>query len=169
MPAAKLPSLRLTVSWPVVVPLIAALLLALSMLGHGTPSATGLELGPAPVAGAISNDLAGVAARTPNRRVEVIVQLQPGAAQDLVRARIAAVGGTVFDEVPLINGLGVRMTAGAASALADMAGVRAVSLNAKVVSSGTLDPSKLASAYDQSIRAQKAWEAGFTGKDIGIA
>ncbi|MCW2990783.1 MAG: peptidase, partial [Solirubrobacterales bacterium] len=42
-------------------------------------------------------------------------------------------------------------------------------LNAKVVSSGTLDPSKLASAYDQSIRAQKAWEAGFTGKDIGIA
>jgi serine protease AprX len=143
--------------------------MVVSLLGGKAPAAPSLPIGPAPAAGAVSNDLAGVAARTPGRRIEAIVQLQPGAASDLVRARIAAEGGTVFDEIPLINGLGVRLPAADAAALADMPGVRAVSLNAKVVSSGALDASKLASAYIQSIRAQKAWEVGYTGKGVGIA
>jgi serine protease AprX len=161
----------MTVSWPICVPLLAAVAMLFALAGGKAPAAGQLaaSFGPAPVAGAVSNDLAGVAARTPGRTVEVIVQLQAGAAQDLVRARIAASGGAVFDQVPLINGLGVRMPAADAAALADTPGVRAVSLNAKVVSTGALQPGKLASAFNQSIRAQKAWEEGYTGKGIGIA
>ncbi len=100
----------------------------------------------APAPGAVSNDLAVLSLRQPSRTVEAIVQLQPSATQDLVRAQIAATGGKVFREIPLINGLGVRMSASAAASLANVSGVRAVSLNAKVVGSGFIDPAKLSSA-----------------------
>ncbi|MFL5847134.1 MAG: S8 family peptidase [Solirubrobacteraceae bacterium] len=150
-------------------PFLAALLLVLALAGGSAPAAAPQLAAPA-VAGAVSNDLAAVAASSPGRTVETIVQLQAGAAQDLVRARIAATGGVVFDEVPLINGLGVRMRASDAVALADLAGVRAVSLNAKVESTGAvLDASRLSSAYIQAIRADKAWANGHTGKGVGIA
>ena len=172
--ATQSPRLRLTISWPVFVPLLAALAFAAALMG-GTSSAGSSGI-TAPSAadmasgtGAVSLDLASVATREPGRRVEVIVQLQPGVAPDLAAARIAATGGHVMRPIPLINGLAADMTAGAAAVLADLPGVRAVSLNAKVVSTGRLEASKVASAYLQAIRADKAWAGGYTGKGVGVA
>src|SRR4051812_6245024 len=162
--------LRLTISWPAVVPIVAALLVAVALAGAGTPLSTAASSGsPALASGAPSADLAALAAREPARAVEVIVQLQPGADVAAVRDRIALSGGDVFRAVPLINGLAAHMKAADAAALSHSSGVRAVSLNAQVVSQGTIDASKLQSAYNQSIRADKAWDAGYKGKGIGVA
>ena len=123
---------------------------------------------PAPkVSGALSN----LAATDPGRRVEVIVQLAPGADMTSGRALIRSAGGTITDRVPIIEGFGARMTAGAAKHLAANPSVHAVSLNAPVKSqdNGHLDTRHLGTAYDLSIRADTAWGEGDTGRGMGVA
>jgi serine protease AprX len=123
---------------------------------------------PAPkVSGALSN----LAATDPGRRVEVIVQLAPGADMTSGRALIRSAGGTITDRVPIIEGFGARMTAGAAKHLAANPSVHAVSLNAPVKSqdNGHLDTRHLGTAYDLSIRADTAWGEGDTGRGVGVA
>jgi serine protease AprX len=116
-----------------------------------------------------SSDLAALAARNPGARVEVIVQLRAGTSDDAGRERIRHFGGEVIRELPLINGFGVGMTAEKAVELAGDPAVRAVSKNAKVEKSGTVDPSMLVTAFNQSIRSEKAWASGYTGKGVGVA
>jgi serine protease AprX len=164
----SLPRVRFTIRWPIVVGTIAVLLMAIAMAG-ASGQATSFSGPAAQPAGVASSDLAALAARHPRTAVEVIVQAQPGMDTGILRARIALVGGQVFREVPLIHGLAARMRAGDAATLAGMPGVRAVSLNARVISQGMIDPTKLESAYNQSIRAEKAWAAGDTGRGVGVA
>ena len=99
----------------------------------------------------------------------VIVQIQPGADATAVGAAVAAAGGEILREIRLINGLAVQATAAEADAIRVIEGVKAVSPNAAVEKTGFVDPLALASAYNQSIRTDKAWSLGYTGRGIGVA
>jgi serine protease AprX len=120
----------------------------------------------APSQDALTPPVAELAAAHPARPVQLIVQQQPGAD---VRDAVTAAGGVVERRIGLIDGLAVRTTAAAAPQLATIPGVEAVSVNAPVGKTGTLDPGTLASAYNQSIRAEKAWNSGYTGRGVGVA
>jgi serine protease AprX len=61
------------------------------------------------------------------------------------------------------------MRASAAAALARRPEIRAVSLNAPVESTGTVDPAALRTSYNQSIRSDRSWGFGATGKGVGVA
>jgi serine protease AprX len=126
--------------------------------GVGVGSATG-KTGP----------LTALAAAHPAKRVEVIVQLQRGTDRSTGRELIRSAGGKVTRDLRIINALGAEMTAGAAAQLQGAVDVRAVSLNARVEKSGTVDPDQLATSYNESIRSSKAWTAGYTGKGVGVA
>src|SRR4051812_48180102 len=141
-------------------------------LTPGSSGATSQTVAPAAKA---SPTLSRLAADHPGRQVEVIVQLRAGTTPTAGRALVRSAGGAVTQQVPLINGLGADMSAGAAKNLAGEPGVRNVSVNARIKSEAVhprrrgastaplVDSSKLASAYDVAGHADKAWAAGYTG------
>jgi serine protease AprX len=113
--------------------------------------------------------LADLAARTPDKRVEVIVQLKSGTDPATAQRLVSSAGGSVERELPIINGVSTTVSAKAAQQLSLDPQVAAVSLNARVDTQGAVNPSALSTAYNQSIRAEKAWSAGYTGKGVGVA
>ncbi|MDX6581888.1 MAG: serine protease AprX, partial [Solirubrobacterales bacterium] len=78
-------------------------------------------------------------------------------------------GGVVEQRLELINGFSTTLRASAAQDLAADPAIHAVSLNAAVTSQGTVQPGTLATSFNQSVRANKAWEQGYTGKGVGVA
>lgn len=151
--------------------LVLCLLAALVLAGvpaapapHGTASST-TTWPPANV----GQSLVAIAERTPARRVGVIVQLRREDAAARATAAIEQAGGRVTRRLPLIRGLVADLPAGAAAALGDRGDVRAVSLNAAVESSGVVDPNALKTSFNQSIRADRTWGMGATGKGVGVA
>ena len=105
------------------------------------------------------------------RRTEVIVQLRAGTSLSEGRALVRSVGGKVSRELRIINGLGAVVSPAAADALERDNRVRAVSANAPVASSGQSlsTPSLLQTAFNQSLRAEKAWAKGVVGLGVGVA
>src|SRR4051794_24436314 len=97
-----------------------------------------------------------LAASHPGKRVEVIVQLQPGVDVSQGQALAASVGGTVEHQLPIINGFSTTLTASEAQRLSWKGGVHAVSLNS-AVETQSIDQSRIATAYNQSIRSNKVW------------
>jgi serine protease AprX len=189
--------------------LAAALTLA-TLIGLRSGAALAPDLSGSTSAGApaahIQPALTHVAAAHPNRQVEVIVQLRPGASPSAGEGAVSSTGGSVIEELPIINGFGARMTAADAQGLGANASIRVVSLNADIksqghirhhasrgrahhrsanshrhrggshhqrkapsASTGSIDASRLATSYPYSIRADKAWAAGATGKGVGVA
>ncbi len=119
--------------------------------------------------------LADLAASKPGKRVEVIVQLEPGVDPAEGAALVRAAGGTVEHQLPIINGFSTTLTAAEAERLSLTGPVRAVSLNAPVETEA-IDQSRIATAYNQSIRSNKVWNgtgnlsgAMYTGKGVGVA
>ena len=119
--------------------------------------------------------IAELAASNPNKRVEVIVQLRAGVDQADGAALVRAAGGTVEHQLPIINGFGTTLTAAEAHRLSLTEPVHAVSLNA-AVETEAIDQSRLATAYNQSIRSNKVWNgtgnlsgAMYTGEGVGVA
>ncbi len=94
-----------------------------------------------------------------------------------VSRAVAAVGGEVSRELPVINGAAARVPANALSRLRAMPGVRAVTHDAKGHLLG-VDP---ALGYDvtgddgslfhigQVTNARNAWQSGWTGKGVDVA
>ena len=117
---------------------------------------------------ALTPPVARLAQTDPEQEIRVIVQAQPGAA-DAVASALAAAGASEERYVRLINGFGARITAAGAALVAKAPGVHAVSLDAKIRKTGLVDPSALATAYNQSVRSDIAWKQGFTGKGVGVA
>ncbi|MEA2248602.1 MAG: serine protease AprX [Solirubrobacteraceae bacterium] len=118
---------------------------------------------PAP----LTPPVAAAASRAPGHELELVVQARPG--RDPVPA-VRAAGGTVERRIGLIDGLAVRLPAAAAPRLAADPAVRAVSLNAPVRATGRVSIADgLVSAFDESIRATKAWDFGVTGRGVGVA
>ena len=131
------------------------------------PSVAAAPSGAAPAN--LSPALARIAERDPARRVEVIVQLSRSAAPGAGRSAVAAVGGRVGRELPIINGLAASVTAGEAERLARDPSVYAVALNGRVrTSAGNFKADQLKTAFNQSTAAAKVWGAG-DGQDVSVA
>ena len=129
---------------------------------------------PPPAPGTLTPSLARLAGTHPDRPVDVIVQLTAGT--DIARgdALVHAAQGKVTGALPIINAVSARMSAGAAAELARRRGVRAVSLDGKVTSSGYeggLDKDRLATAFNHSIGADNVWfnNNGRTARGVGVA
>jgi serine protease AprX len=106
-------------------------------------------------------------------RADLIVQLEPHAKPGAVRAFVRRAGGRVTRDLHLINAMGVRLDAQAGRRLARRPGVRQVSPNTRIAPTG-IDASRLGTAYNQSIRSSRVWNAagpdrGSIGEGIGVA
>ena len=155
---------------PLAIPALALCLLAAVVLLGEAPAPPAQTAAPASsTAGKVGRSLNAVARRDPARRVEVIVQLRGTSGTAAVIAAIERAGGRVTRRLKLINGLVTTVPAKRAVALAGHDDVRAVSLNASVESSGAVDPSALRTSFNQSIRADRSWAMGTTGKGVGVA
>jgi serine protease AprX len=121
-------------------------------------------------AGHISGDLARLAAASPRRRVEVIIQLRAGVTVVRGRALVRSVGGRPGVDLHIINGLSAQLPAKAAARLAASPLVRAVSLNARIRETTLTNPTPwtLSTSFDQSTGAAWLWSRS-TGAGIGVA
>jgi serine protease AprX len=158
--------------------LVASLLVALCAVvlpfAIGAPARTTWG-GPARVSSAIptghaSRALTSLAAKHPDRRVDVIVQLMPGVTPAEGTRVLRSAGATDLRLVPVINGVAARLGAARAEQLSRHAEVRAASLNATVKSQTLVnfDPNKMATAFNQSVTASNLWNQA-TGKGVGVA
>jgi serine protease AprX len=98
---------------------------------------------------------------------QVIVQLQPGADSAPAAAFVRASGGSVGRSLALINAFTADVDAATESLLPQVPGVRVVSPDASVSSTSA----DLATSFNESIRADKAWDAkpSADGHGIGVA
>jgi serine protease AprX len=154
--------------------LVWLLFFGLSPRLHPTALRTG---GLAPAAGAsgganaaLSPTLAHLAATSPHRQVQVIIQLQRGVDVAAGRALVRSVGGRPGPGLHIINGLSASLTASAARTLAQSSYVHAVSLNSTLLQTGrgVPGPWQLSTTYDQSVHATGLWGRS-TGRGVGVA
>jgi len=109
----------------------------------------------------------------PTSRVQVLVQQQDTAnLQDV----LALWGGVITKDLPIIHAVAAEVPAGAIRALAQTAGVRWVSLDAAMVSTGTtctacINTTNLKNTYNRTIGADKVWNEALhlQGQGIGVA
>jgi serine protease AprX len=137
----------------------------------GVPAPASSTAGtPAGSSGAASGPLTRLAATHPGRPVEVIIQFKRGVQAARGRALVRSLGGRLGLDLPIINGVSARMSAGAARRLAASPLVHAVSLNAalKETELSYLSPGSLVTPFDQSIGATRLWNHS-TGAGIGVA
>jgi serine protease AprX len=152
-----------------------AMLIALAAAGNSLVASSGSSAASAD--GASHSALADLALRIPDKRVEVILQLNSGTTAAQAKNLIRAAGGDVTRNLPIIDGLAAKLDAGAAQHLATNPAFHAVSLNAKIKSlggdPGTAGPKfedkTLLETYDRSIKADAAWGMGYTGRGVGVA
>lgn len=116
--------------------------------------------------------LAQLAAQSPEQLVAVIVQKADSSNQ--AEAAVARLGGSVTQDLSLINGFAAELRAGRVPALARAAGVRWVSYDAPVATtacSQCVDTRNLQSVYLKAIRADKVWNNApyRQGQGIGVA
>jgi serine protease AprX len=143
------------------VPLLAALALVLLVVpglgsARGSTSARGGVLDP-------GLTTAGTAIS------RVVVQATAGTVAG-VRAAITRLGGTVEQDLPLIDGVSARVPAAKLRDLSHVPGVRAVTANrVGQLAATTFDASAVASAFVRSTGASSAWSAGNRGKGVGVA
>ena len=109
---------------------------------------------------------------------EVVVQFDARLSPRERGAAVKAAGGVVVRDLHVISGLGVRISEAGAAKLAQTAGVRAVTPNVRMRPAGTSgrwaewSPDKLATAFVQSTRADKAWTDprwNATGANVAVA
>ena len=109
----------------------------------------------------------------PTSRVQVLVQQQDTANLHDV---VALWGGVITKDLPIIHAVAAEVPAGAIRALAKTAGVRWVSLDAAMVSTGTtctacISTTNLKNTYNRTIGADKVWNEALhlQGQGIGVA
>ena len=114
------------------------------------------------------------AAADPQAMLHVIVQQEPGAGD--VAALVERLGGRVTRDLHIIRAFSAVLPGRAVSAVAAAAGVRWISPDAPVVTTGCtapcVDTSKLRGSYPQTARASKVWNdaPGYRqGQGIGVA
>jgi serine protease AprX len=148
-----------------------ALLVVLATLPTTSVSHSATASGEA-ASGIASAPLVRLADKHPGRSVEAIVQFENGVSSSAAHKLVRANGGRVTGDLPIINGLAVRMSAARANGLAHKNGVRVVSLNAAVKKNALtvagINTKLLKTSYPDSLRAPKGW-SGATGKGVGVA
>jgi serine protease AprX len=112
--------------------------------------------------------LADLAARSPHKRVEVIVQLNPGTARGAAAPLVRELGGKVTRDLHIINAVAAELPAAGAREPASRPEIRAVSPNAATKPQATGDG--LATSYNASIQTPYLWNTyGGTGRGVGVA
>jgi serine protease AprX len=163
------PIIRLAIWRTAAVLAACALLVGLVIMGSGAVPAVAASAPPL-ASSAAAPGLDRLAATQPSHRVEVIVQLQPASPPATRRGLLRSLGATHVRDLPIVHGFAARMSAAAAAVLAHRPGVRAVTLNAPVEPSGSVDSSRLTTAYPPSINAEKVWNGlNLTGRGVGVA
>ncbi len=124
------------------------------------------------VSGQLEPMLLALATTAPDSTVAVIVQLQPNAGT--ITEALTRIGGKQTKDLHIINALVAELPAGQLPALAAVAGVRWISLDAPVVETACDEciPTKpLRTVYNQAINANKVWNNPpyLQGKGIGVA
>jgi serine protease AprX len=138
-----------------------------------TGSRAALPAADAPVAAAetlpsLNPALADLAARSPHKRVEVIVQLNPGTTRGAAAPLVRELGGKVTRDLHIINAVAAELPAAGARELASRPEVRAVSPNAATKSQATGDG--LATSYNASIQTPYLWNTyRGNGRGVGVA
>jgi serine protease AprX len=95
--------------------------------------------------------------------VNVIVQYRVPPSQKRF-AKVAAKGGMLQQNLPLINGAAFTVKGSSLAALAKDSNVAYISLDRTVWATATVTDS-----YDQAVLAPYAWSKNFTGRGIGVA
>jgi serine protease AprX len=109
--------------------------------------------------------------RSDDALVGVIVRKAAGAGTTPEQL-VDAVGGKVGQRLGIINGFSAQVPAGAVDRLAATAGVADVSRNKPVTLMGTwdgVDVLNRMSTVIETVKADEAWEDGYTGKGVGVA
>ncbi len=119
-------------------------------------------------------ELIALAQQQPKAIIGVIVQKNETSTD--VEQRVAQLGGTVTLDLHIINAFAAQLTARASIVLAQMQGVRWVSLDAPAVKpsacNACVDTTKLKSVYDSAIGADRVWNEGpkyLQGQGVGVA
>jgi serine protease AprX len=127
-----------------------------------------LSAAPAEAVPSAQARLASVAKTAPQRTVTAIAQFKPGVSDRQARKLVRAHHGRVTSSVSLIHGFAVRLTAKQAKALGRDRHVVALTLNTRVHSQG-VNSGGLWTKFPKTIRADKLWQRGVTGRGVGVA
>ena len=116
----------------------------------------------------LNPSLAALAERSPNQRVEVIVQLNPGTTRADAAPLVRELGGKVTRDLHIINAVAAKLPAAGARELASRPEIRAVSPNAGTKPQAVGDG--LATSYNASIQSPHLWNNyGGSGRGVGVA
>jgi serine protease AprX len=137
-----------------------ALAAAIAPLALGTAAAQAVP--------SAKTQLASVARSAPSRKVVAIAQFKPGFSQKRAATLVRAHHGRVTADLSLIHGLAIKLPAREAGKLARNRHVVALSLNAKVKGQG-VNSGQLSTTFPKTIRADKLWRLGITGRGVGVA
>jgi serine protease AprX len=163
------PNIVFRMRWMIGIALLAIAASTVALTG----SRAALPAPDAPVAAAetlpsLNPALADLAARSPHKRVEVIVQLNPGTARGAAAPLVRELGGKVTRDLHIINAVAAELPAAGARELASRPEVRAVSPNAATKPQATGDG--LSTSYNASIQTPYLWNTyRGTGRGVGVA
>lgn len=123
----------------------------------------------------IQPDVLQLAANEPGARLAVIVQMQHDTAY--VATTIVRLGGVVTRDLSIIHAVAATLPTRAVLALAQIAGVRWISLDAPVHSTGMppctacVDTSTVQTTFIPSINADQVWNTAphYQGQGVGVA
>src|SRR3954452_3073192 len=111
---------------------------------------------------------ARLASASANHKVTAIVVFNAKTSNKAATKLVRTYGGKVVSNVPLIHGLAVKLPAKQARALAKNGHVAGLTLNSRVHST-SLDAEKLGTSFPKTVRADKLWQRGITGRGVGVA
>jgi len=119
-------------------------------------------------------ELIALAQQQPDATIGVIVQKNE--TSTAVEQRVIEMGGTITMDLHIINAFAAQLTARESLALARMAGVRWVSLDAPAIKpsvcTACVDTANLKNVYNSAIGADRIWNEGpgyLQGQGIGVA
>jgi len=102
--------------------------------------------------------------------VSVIVQAKAGTPASRLHPLVAGFGGTIDDDLPLVNGVGATVPGAAVDRLAADAAVASITLNRYgKFSNLTYDDAATASSFARTSGATTAWAQGNLGQGVGVA
>jgi serine protease AprX len=155
--------------WMAGLALVAVAALVVALTGS-RPALPATETAPAAVEAlpSLNPSLAALAERSPDMRVEVIVQLDQGVSRTAAAPLVRELGGKVTRDLHIINAVAAELPAAGAAELASRPEVRAVSPNAGTKPQAIGDG--LATSYNASVQAPHLWNNyGGSGRGVGVA
>jgi serine protease AprX len=163
------PNIVFRMRWMIGIALLAIAASTVALTGsRAALPAPGPSVAAAETLPSLNPALADLAARSPHKRVEVIVQLNPGTARGAAAPLVRELGGKVTRDLHIINAVAAELPAAGARELASRPEVRAVSPNAATKPQAMGDG--LSTSYNASIQTPYLWNTyRGNGRGVGVA